>query len=72
MKYTNERAEVVKTVFHMLVDQHMSIGAIARYLTRAQIPTRNDIGRSRTLSCLGNVEKSGVYRTRRLSQDESG
>ena len=38
-------AEVVKKVFHLLVDQGMSIGAIARELTRAQIPTRNDVGR---------------------------
>ena len=38
-------AEVVKKVFHMLVDERMSIGAIARELTRAQIPTRHDIGR---------------------------
>jgi site-specific DNA recombinase len=38
-------AEVVKQVFHLLVDQHRSIGAIARELTQAQVPTRRDIGR---------------------------
>jgi len=38
-------AEVVKKVFHMLVDERMSIGAIARELTSTQIPTRHDVGR---------------------------
>ncbi|MEJ7712904.1 MAG: recombinase family protein [Pyrinomonadaceae bacterium] len=40
-----QEAEIVKKVFHMLIDQGMSIGAIARDLTNAQIPTRNDVGR---------------------------
>ena len=38
-------AEVVKRVFHLLIEQGLSIGAIARQLTQAHIPTRRDIGR---------------------------
>jgi site-specific DNA recombinase len=38
-------AEIVKQVFHLLIDQHFSIGAIARKLTQDQIPTRRDVGR---------------------------
>lgn len=38
-------AEVVKQVFHLLVDQQLSIGAIARKLTQDQVPTRRDVGR---------------------------
>jgi site-specific DNA recombinase len=38
-------AEVVKQVFHLLLDRHLSIGAIARKLTQDRVPTRRDIGR---------------------------
>jgi site-specific DNA recombinase len=38
-------AEVVKEIFHLLVDQHLSLAAIARKLTRDRVPTRRDIGR---------------------------
>src|SRR5215475_8515415 len=38
-------AEVVKQVFQLLVDQHLSIGAIARKLTQDRVPTRRDVGR---------------------------
>jgi site-specific DNA recombinase len=38
-------AEVVKQVFHLLVDQHLSLGAIARKLTLDRVPTRRDVGR---------------------------
>jgi site-specific DNA recombinase len=38
-------AEIVKQVFHLLIDQHFSIGAIARKLTQDQVPTRRDVGR---------------------------
>jgi site-specific DNA recombinase len=38
-------AAVVKRVFHLLVAEHRSIGAIARLLTQEQIPTRREIGR---------------------------
>jgi site-specific DNA recombinase len=38
-------AEVVKQVFHLLVDQHLSIGAIACKLTQDRVPTRRDVGR---------------------------
>jgi site-specific DNA recombinase len=37
-------AEIVKQVFHLLIDQHFSIGAIARKLTQDQVPTRRDVG----------------------------
>jgi site-specific DNA recombinase len=37
-------AEVVKQVFHMLIEQWISIGEIARRLTNIRIPTRNDVG----------------------------
>jgi site-specific DNA recombinase len=38
-------AAVVQRVFHLLVDEVQSIGAIARLLTAEQIPTRRDVGR---------------------------
>jgi site-specific DNA recombinase len=38
-------AAVVQRVFHLLVDEGQSIGAIARLLTAEQIPTRRDVGR---------------------------
>jgi len=38
-------AEIVKQVFHLLIDQHFSIGAIASKLTQDQVPTRRDVGR---------------------------
>ena len=38
-------SEVVKQVFHLLVDQQLSIGAIARKLTQDRVPTRRDVGR---------------------------
>ncbi len=56
-------AEVVKKVFHMLVDQGMSIGAIAR---RVDPCTNSYAQRCRavgTFSRVGNVEKSSIYRT---------
>jgi site-specific DNA recombinase len=37
-------AAIVKQVFHLLVDEHWSIGAIARKLTKDQVPTRHDVG----------------------------
>ena len=44
-KSMNERPSVVRRVFQMLVDQRLSLSAIARKLTEEQIPTRRDIGR---------------------------
>jgi site-specific DNA recombinase len=38
-------AKVVKQVFHLLVDQHLSINAIARKLNEDRVPTRRNIGR---------------------------
>jgi site-specific DNA recombinase len=38
-------AAVVKRVFHFLVDERQSSGAIARRLSAEQIPTRRDVGR---------------------------
>jgi len=37
-------AAVVQRVFHLLVNEQQSIGAIARRLTAEQIPTRRDVG----------------------------
>lgn len=37
-------AEVVKSIFEMLVEKHLTIGAIAKYLTRENIPTKNRVG----------------------------
>jgi site-specific DNA recombinase len=37
-------AAVVRRVFHLLVAEQQSIGAIARLLTAEQIPTRRDVG----------------------------
>src|SRR5262249_16742381 len=38
-------AAVVRRVFHLLVEEQQSIGAIARRLTAEQVPTRRDVGR---------------------------
>ena len=38
-------AAVVQRVFHLLVNEQQSIGAIARLLTAEQVPTRRDVGR---------------------------
>jgi len=38
-------AEVVKQIFHMLVEEGYSIGAIARQLTQDRVPTRHNTGR---------------------------
>ena len=38
-------AAVVQRVFHRLVDEGQSIGAIARLLTAERVPTRRDVGR---------------------------
>jgi site-specific DNA recombinase len=38
-------ASVVRRVFQMLIDERLSLSAIARKLTQEQIPTRRDIGR---------------------------
>jgi len=41
----DREARIVKRVFHLLVNDHQSIGAIARLLTTEQIPTRRDVGK---------------------------
>ncbi len=38
-------AAVVRRIFQMLCEQHLSLSAIARQLTAEKIPTRHDIGR---------------------------
>jgi site-specific DNA recombinase len=38
-------AAVVRRIFQMLIEQRLSLNAIARKLTEEQIPTRRDIGR---------------------------
>jgi len=53
-------AEVVKQVFHLLVDRHLSIGAIARKLTQDQVPTRRDVGRWER-SVLGAMLRNPAY-----------
>jgi len=41
----DREALIVKRVFHLLVTEQQSIGAIARLLTAEQIPTRRDVGK---------------------------
>ncbi|MBO0719267.1 MAG: recombinase family protein [Blastocatellia bacterium] len=38
-------AAIVKQIFQLLVDEHLSLAAIARKLTEDQVPTRHDVGR---------------------------
>jgi site-specific DNA recombinase len=40
-----QKAAVVQRVFHLLIHEQQSIGAIGRRLTAEQIPTRRDVGR---------------------------
>ena len=62
-------AAVVRRIFQMLIEQRLSLNAIARKLTEEEIPTRRDIGRSRALGHLGNVAQPGLYRESGLPQN---
>jgi site-specific DNA recombinase len=60
MRSMKEKRRLKGQVFHRLIEQRMSLGEIARRLTQARIPTRNDGGHWER-SVVGVMLKNPAY-----------